>query len=328
MELVYLWVEEYKNIKNQGFNFSPRFECEFKDGNLTICDKKRKECKNNDYLENFFGENINITAIVGENGSGKSSIISYIMQILYKLKERNQKNYIFVYSKNSENYYQSNIEKLNTKIIRLEEDIKKDSYSILFDFSLGDGDIYNQKKDNYKKDYAIEPSRNYYTGSMGGISKIENQSYNANMYANAIYFYKYINKKVINDLKLPNFYKLAYKTKTKINKEEETLKNINTIKETTLTFEQLKNQIEQISFESFFEKTYSDIQDEILILFKLSFTNDENLEFASLSKGQQQIISYLGILTKLKKRFETKKYLNIFLMKLNLLFIQIGKKTL
>ena len=24
MELVYLWVEEYKNIKNQGFNFSPR----------------------------------------------------------------------------------------------------------------------------------------------------------------------------------------------------------------------------------------------------------------------------------------------------------------
>ena len=29
MELVYLWVEEYKNIKNQEFNFSPRFGCEF-----------------------------------------------------------------------------------------------------------------------------------------------------------------------------------------------------------------------------------------------------------------------------------------------------------
>jgi hypothetical protein len=29
MELVYLWVEDYKNIKKQGFNFSPRFECEF-----------------------------------------------------------------------------------------------------------------------------------------------------------------------------------------------------------------------------------------------------------------------------------------------------------
>ena len=31
MELVYLWVEDYKNIHKQGFNFSPRFECTFHD---------------------------------------------------------------------------------------------------------------------------------------------------------------------------------------------------------------------------------------------------------------------------------------------------------
>ena len=79
MELVYLWVENYKNIKNQGFNFSPRFECEFKDGVLTICDKKKKECKNNEYLENFFGKNINITTIVGENGTGKSNVFEIII---------------------------------------------------------------------------------------------------------------------------------------------------------------------------------------------------------------------------------------------------------
>ena len=29
MELVYLWVEDYKNIQKQGFNFSPRFNCKF-----------------------------------------------------------------------------------------------------------------------------------------------------------------------------------------------------------------------------------------------------------------------------------------------------------
>ena len=44
MELVYLWVKEYKNIKNQGFNFSPRFNCQFKaeynkNGNL------KNQCK-------------------------------------------------------------------------------------------------------------------------------------------------------------------------------------------------------------------------------------------------------------------------------------------
>ena len=62
MELVYLWVKEYKNIKNQGFNFSPRFECEFDGENLTINENK-------DYVS-IFPENINVTAIVGENGSG------------------------------------------------------------------------------------------------------------------------------------------------------------------------------------------------------------------------------------------------------------------
>ena len=40
MELVYLWVEKYKNIENQGFNFSPRFEYEFKDGVLTIIENE------------------------------------------------------------------------------------------------------------------------------------------------------------------------------------------------------------------------------------------------------------------------------------------------
>lgn len=72
MELVYLWVEDYKNIHKQGFNFSPRFECKYdEDSNeLTINENKN-------YVS-IFPENISITAIVGENGSGKSSIFKSI----------------------------------------------------------------------------------------------------------------------------------------------------------------------------------------------------------------------------------------------------------
>jgi len=75
MELVYLWVEDYKNIKEQGFNFSPRFRCHY--------DKENNELtieENDNYIENFFGENINVTAIVGKNGSGKSNLLDFFIK--------------------------------------------------------------------------------------------------------------------------------------------------------------------------------------------------------------------------------------------------------
>ncbi len=93
MELVYLWVKEYKNIHNQGFNFSPRFRCEYDhDSNeLTIVE-------NTEYVD-IFPENINVTAIVGKNGSGKSSLVEKIINdIRYnkKLSYRQQKLYCYL----------------------------------------------------------------------------------------------------------------------------------------------------------------------------------------------------------------------------------------
>ena len=72
MELVYLWVEDYKNIQKQGFNFSPRFKCEHDENtNELIIDE------NKNYVS-IFPDNSNVTAIVGENGSGKSSIFEVL----------------------------------------------------------------------------------------------------------------------------------------------------------------------------------------------------------------------------------------------------------
>ncbi len=82
MELLYIWIESYKNIHHQGFNFSPKYRFDFNSGtNELSC------VENEDALpDDFFGKNIsNITAIVGENGSGKSSLFEFIIN--------SQKNY-------------------------------------------------------------------------------------------------------------------------------------------------------------------------------------------------------------------------------------------
>ena len=82
MELVYLWVEDYKNIHKQGFNFSPKFNCDFDGETLTIKDNV-DENGNKQYIDDFFGHNINVTAIVGKNGSGKSSLLKLIFMLIY-----------------------------------------------------------------------------------------------------------------------------------------------------------------------------------------------------------------------------------------------------
>ncbi|WP_165772899.1 AAA family ATPase [Malaciobacter marinus] len=112
MELVYLWVEEYKNIKKQGFNFSPRFKCEYDEdtNELTIDENK-------DYVS-IFPENINITAIVGENGAGKTSIQSLLNIICSRIKVKLKTKYILLTLINNHIHYQSNFDftKENTLI--------------------------------------------------------------------------------------------------------------------------------------------------------------------------------------------------------------------
>ncbi|WP_338813298.1 AAA family ATPase [Bernardetia sp. Wsw4-3y2] len=91
MELLYLWIEKYKNIEKQGFNFSPQYHFEYDEDTKELSvDKKGNE----DFYKDFFklketsdtgsdgseqlGEITNVTAIIGENGTGKSSILQAI----------------------------------------------------------------------------------------------------------------------------------------------------------------------------------------------------------------------------------------------------------
>ncbi|ACM92924.1 conserved hypothetical protein [Nautilia profundicola AmH] len=117
MELVYLWIEDYKNIKRQGFTFSPRFKCEFKpqyDENDNLIAEKSELIieEKKDYI-NIFPDNINVTAIVGKNGAGKSSVFeilkyqNYTFLILYDTK----KNFFYIDKKNNIKIILKNVSK-------------------------------------------------------------------------------------------------------------------------------------------------------------------------------------------------------------------------
>ncbi len=132
MELVYLWVEDYKNIRKQGFDFSPRFECEFfpeYEKDINGKEKLKDNCKliikpKENYVEDFFSKNINITAIIGENGTGKSSvleIIKYGSSLNYDFKTKIETIYpqcfYVLYDKNDGSYIFKGAEKKQDKNI-------------------------------------------------------------------------------------------------------------------------------------------------------------------------------------------------------------------
>ena len=125
MELVYLWVEDYKNIQKQGFNFSPRFRCEYDEDakELNIIDKDEI---GEFYPKNFFGDNINITAIVGENGSGKSSVMEFLLE-LFDSESTHSFLLLYLYENKPRYYcykiYPSNINELKINNFKIEEQL-------------------------------------------------------------------------------------------------------------------------------------------------------------------------------------------------------------
>jgi len=217
MELIYLWVEEYKCIHKQGFDFSGRYRCHY---NHITNELKIEE--NKDYFH-IFPKNINVTAIVGKNGSGKSTLIELIMGGIYS----NEKNWrkiktLFMLFKNGDQFEYIQLESPSDRemvcetqsLISLDiSTYQKYAYQLLMDFSIMQRHIWNH--DQYKQNYSLEPSRDYSGNAPGWNCKIEPTSFEPNMKANAVYFYKFANEELIKSMRVHNFKKIYISKKNR-----------------------------------------------------------------------------------------------------------------
>lgn len=81
--LEYIWIENFKNIKSEGFNFSTTHSYHYNKIGSTLTFTERDTPQ----IDHFFGRTIaNLTAVIGQNGSGKSNLLEFI-SILYSQAE-------------------------------------------------------------------------------------------------------------------------------------------------------------------------------------------------------------------------------------------------
>lgn len=93
MELSFIWVEQFKNIFNAGFNLSSRFIFSFNNSNKELTVRP-----NPLHINNFFGDRIsNITGIIGQNGSGKTNLLELINYVLDEGNTKIDRPFFIIY---------------------------------------------------------------------------------------------------------------------------------------------------------------------------------------------------------------------------------------
>ena len=164
MDIVYIWTKPFKNL-NGGYNLSSKYEINLSGNNVYL--KTRKN-----YIEGFFDSEskINISAIIGENGSGKSSILKLVLKNIYAShsNKANNNESFAIFEANNCFYYSGDIPKTIEKDNVLQDSFrfKNEFFTLYFNYmfdSLKDSshdewiDKIYHKSDDYTMPLLLEP---------------------------------------------------------------------------------------------------------------------------------------------------------------------------
>lgn len=102
MEFLYIYIKQYKGISNIGINLSNQFKFQFDENKNELIISNVKH-----YIPELFGANItNLTAVIGENGAGKTTVLKYIVEYLSDgIHNHQDNNSIVVYRKGNQISY-------------------------------------------------------------------------------------------------------------------------------------------------------------------------------------------------------------------------------
>jgi len=142
MKLCYIWTEDYKGFKNQGFNLATDYIFNYSTTNSFLT-----RTVNEKHIKNFFGNEItDIVGIIGKNASGKTNILELIQYVVEGANTIIGKPFFAVFNHNNKfiifNYRISQIQNDFGAELRNYDGKISDVNSIFFS-NVFDGRVYN-----------------------------------------------------------------------------------------------------------------------------------------------------------------------------------------
>ncbi|WP_431167237.1 AAA family ATPase [Tenacibaculum halocynthiae] len=314
LKLCYIWVNQFRNFKNTGFNFSSSEKFDYNPDTSKITLNKITKLP-----EDFFGESITeVTALIGRNGSGKSNALELVCKLLKGGKTSITDDFLIITKENDQFVaYRS----------------KEEGWMLGFDFPLQlrkydknidplkivyFSNVFDEKENNFSSDIADLSYNSRYKSSIFRFNRKEISDFQKQLFfINSSYFNKL-------NIEIPEGIKITPKIWNKNNSDM--MFSMSDFVGFNLTFfsrfirQRLKDISKQNKF--YYYVVYTFYLDSVKLLMRYNFTiikdlNDTINSYNQILKNYEklktehifeELVSWLKNIISLKHRFIDVKY--------------------